>query len=157
AGAAPREAAGDGALRLRRFLRGPHGGGGAGGRPERAAVPARRVGGGRVGGRRSDRAAGALLRVLAAAAAGRVRDGSPAVGRGAGVSGDGARAEPVRARRGGRLAARAAGARSIASCADRDPPRARTEIGPRATGDAEIRDATWLMADGSCSWLMAHG
>ena len=42
-------------------------------RSERDAVPARRIDGGRDGRGRADRAAGALLRVLAAAAAGRVR------------------------------------------------------------------------------------
>ena len=56
---------------------------GAGGRSERNAVPARRVDGRGDGGRRADRAAGALLRVLAAAAAGRLRGRPAAVGRGA--------------------------------------------------------------------------
>ena len=64
--------------RLRQLLRRADRRVGAGSRPERDAVPARRVDGRGDRRRRADRAAGALFRVLAAAAAGRLRGRSRA-------------------------------------------------------------------------------
>src|SRR5207302_3289767 len=110
----------------------------AGGGSERDAVPPRRVDGGRDGRRRPDRAACALLRVLAPAAAGRVPSGSAAVGRCARVSRERTEPEPVRARQPAGIAGRAVRARGGASLADRHTPRAGSEVGARAAGDAEI-------------------
>ena len=126
--------------RLRQLLRRADRRVGAGGGSERDAVPAGRVDDRRDRRGRADRAAGALLRVLAAAAAGRVRGRSAAVGRGAGVPDRGAQLEPVRAgaRRG--VARRAAGAGSLASRADRDASGEGPEIGARVARDASTDD-----------------
>src|SRR4029077_4941685 len=80
------------------------------------------------------------LRVLAAAAAGGLRAARAVVERGAGVSRDGARLQPVRAGAGGGVARGAARAGDGTPGADFDAPGERLEIGPRASGDAEMRE-----------------
>src|SRR6266849_1469703 len=85
--------------RLRRLLRRADRRMGAGVRPERNAVPAGRVDGRRHGRRGSDRAAGEVLRVLAAAASGRVRGRRAVVRRSTGVSDGGTRMQSFCPRR----------------------------------------------------------
>src|SRR5262245_43213322 len=109
---------------------------GPGSRPERDVVPARRVDDRGDGRRRAYRAAGALLRVLAAAPPGRLRGRSATLGRRAAVSAGSPRFEP-----GCDVACRgfAPGVertRGRAPLVDRDAPGEGLEVGSCPAGDA---------------------
>src|SRR3954466_932198 len=107
---------------------------GAGRGSKRDAVPARRIDGRGDGPGSAHRASRALLRVLAAAAPGRLRRRQGNVESRAGISRRRARVEPAGARWREGVAAHVARTGSRASRADRGAPRKGSEVRARAAG-----------------------